>query len=67
MTSSKDIIYTTGAILRPQKVTDMLGNMVWVWTVAEFTDDCFKDGEIFNPPETAENLDELLIDTTIYE
>ncbi len=50
MTDIKDIIHTTGALLRPQKVTDMLGNVIWMWTVVEFTDDSFKDGEVFNPP-----------------
>jgi len=60
MTSSKDIIYTTGALLRPQKVTDSLGNVIWMWVVAEFTDDSFKDGEVYNPTETAENLESLL-------
>jgi hypothetical protein len=59
MRLTKDIIHTTGALLRPQKVTDMLGNVIWMWTVAEFTDDSYKDGEIFNPPETAISYEEL--------
>ena len=63
MTNSKDIIHTTGALLRPQKITDMLGNAVWIWTVVEFTDDSFKDGKVFNPSETAENLDKLFLRT----
>jgi hypothetical protein len=67
MNSTKDIIHTTGALLRPQKVIDMSGNKIWMWTVAEFTDDSFKDGEVFNPPEAAESLNELLIDTTADE
>lgn len=29
MTNSKDIIHTTGALLRPQKIFDMLGNEIW--------------------------------------
>jgi hypothetical protein len=61
MNSTKNIIHTTGALLRPQKVTDMLGNVVWLWTVVEFTDDSYKDGEVFNPPETATNHEELII------
>jgi hypothetical protein len=60
MTSSKNIIYTTGALLYPQQVTDMLGNVIWMWTVAEFTDNSFKEGKVFNPPETAESLDLLI-------
>jgi hypothetical protein len=64
MESNEDLIYTTGALLRPQKVTDKLGNVLWMWTVAEFTEDSFKDGIVFNPAETAESLEALLIDTT---
>lgn len=60
MNSTKNTIHTTGALLQPQKVTDMSGNVIWRWTVAEFTDDSFKDGEVFNPPETANNLHGLL-------
>jgi hypothetical protein len=64
MENAKDTIHTTGALLQPQKVTDMLGNNIWMWTVAEFTDESFKDGEVFNPPETADSLEKLLVDTT---
>ncbi|MDR1878021.1 MAG: hypothetical protein LBQ64_00475, partial [Bacteroidales bacterium] len=62
MTNSKDFIYTTGALLRPQKLTDMFGNVIWMWAVAEFTDDSYKDDNVFNPPETALNLEELVKD-----
>ncbi len=57
---SKDIIHTTGALLRPQRVIDMSGNEIWMWTVVEFTDSSFKDGEEFNPSETAKSLENLL-------
>ena len=57
-------IHTTGAILRPQKIVDVLGNVIWVWTVVEFTGDSYKDSEIYNPKETAESLKELLVNTT---
>lgn len=60
MTNSKEIIHTTGALLRPQRVIDMLGNEIWMWAVVEFTDSSFKNGEEFNPPETAESLENLL-------
>lgn len=60
MTNSKDIIHTTGALLRPQKIFDMLGNEIWSWVVIEFTDESFKDGKIYNPDETAESLENLL-------
>jgi hypothetical protein len=62
MGNFKDFIHTTGALLRPQKVTDMSGKSIWMWTVAEFTDDSYKDGEVFNPPETALSLRELVKD-----
>jgi hypothetical protein len=65
MKSTENIIYTTGALLRPQKITDKLGNEFWTWIVVEFTDDSFKNTEVYNPKETAESLDSLLIDTTI--
>lgn len=67
MTATKNIIHTTGALLRPQKVTDMSGNVIWMWAVVEFTDDSFKDGKVFNPSETAESLEELILDTTTDE
>ncbi|GHT04789.1 hypothetical protein AGMMS49525_11510 [Bacteroidia bacterium] len=57
-----NIIHTTGAMLHPQKVTDMLGNEIWMWVVAEFTDGSYKDGEVFNPPETAISLKKLVKD-----
>jgi hypothetical protein len=67
MKSTKNIIHTTGALLQPQKITDKSGNEIWVWVVSEFTDDSYKDGEVFNPKETAGNLEKLLIDTTEME
>ena len=62
-----NMIHTTGAMLRPQKVTDSLGNVIWMWVVAEFTDDCFKDGYVYNPPETANSFEELMINTEDYD
>ncbi|MDR1810318.1 MAG: hypothetical protein LBR34_07950 [Prevotella sp.] len=55
-----DIIHTTGAFLRPQKHTDMLGNVIWNWVVVEFTDDSYKDGEVYNPVESAYSNAELI-------
>jgi len=52
-------IFTTGAYLKPQKVTDAIGNEKWVWVVAEIIDDSFKVGEVFNPPEIANTHNEL--------
>ena len=48
-------IYTNGAHLVPMKIRD-----TWMWIVAEFEDDCFVDGNMILPKETAETLNELL-------
>ena len=53
-------IFTTGAFLEPIKITDKQGNITWRWVVSEFTNDSFKDGEVYNPQETAMCLDELI-------
>jgi len=53
-------IFTTGAFLQPMKVIDEEGKEYWIWTVSEFVEDSFKDGEIYNPKETAESLEILL-------
>ncbi|VBB45090.1 hypothetical protein TRIP_D300067 [uncultured Paludibacter sp.] len=55
------IIYTTGAFLEPIKIPDKEGNDVWRWVVSEFIDDSFKDGEIFNPLETAQSREILIV------
>jgi len=52
-------IFTTGAYLQPMKVKDVNGNDFWIWTVSEFVDDSFKDGEVYNPKEKAESLEIL--------
>jgi len=61
---NEPIIYTTGAFLKPMKVTDSEGKEIWVWYVSEFNEDSFKDGEIYNPKEFAKSKVELLVDTT---
>jgi hypothetical protein len=58
------MIFTTGAYLQPMKIKDNSGKEHWIWTVSEFVDDSFKNGEIYNPSETAEQLEKLLLDTT---
>ena len=60
----KPMIFTTGAYLLPMKVKHDDGKKYWIWTVSEFIDDSFKDGEVYNPKEIAESLNELLTDTT---
>ena len=57
-------IFTTGSYLQPMKIKDVNGNDFWIWAVSEFIDDSFKNGEVYNPKETAGSLDDLLIDTT---
>ncbi|MDR1553826.1 MAG: hypothetical protein LBS69_10245 [Prevotellaceae bacterium] len=53
-------IFTTGAYLQPMKIQKKDGGEYWVWTVTEFIDDSFKDGKVYNPPEIANTLDDLL-------
>lgn len=57
------MVFTTGAFLRPIKVVQD-GQELWMWTVAEFIDDTFKDGAVFNPPELSETEDALWVDLT---
>ena len=56
----KSIIFTTGAYLQPMPIKDHDGKDLWIWAVADFIDDSFKDGEVFNPKETADSLTCLL-------
>lgn len=53
-------IFTTGAFLKPMKVTDSEGKEIWVWYVSEFIDSSFKDGEEYNPKDNAVSFDELV-------
>jgi hypothetical protein len=57
-------IFTTDAYLQPMKITDKTGKEFWIWTGESFEEDSFKDGKICNPPETAESLEKLLVNTT---
>ena len=56
----KPVIFTTGAHLLPMNVKNEDGKEYWIWAVSEFVDESFKNGEVFNPKETAENLEILL-------
>lgn len=49
-------IYTTGADIAPIRVT-VDGTERWMLTIVNFEDDSFKDGDIFNPPESANTLE----------
>ncbi|PJH75828.1 MAG: hypothetical protein CO064_04590 [Anaerolineae bacterium CG_4_9_14_0_8_um_filter_58_9] len=53
-------VFTTGALLQPLKVVNRDGSEVWFWVVSEFIDDTFRDGQVYNPPETAKSKKELL-------
>ena len=64
MEITKPDIFTTGAFLYPMKIKDSNGGDLWKWVVSEFDGDSFRDGEEFNPPESAETLEELLVNTT---
>lgn len=59
------IIYTTGAFLKPMKVTDSESKEIWLWFVSEFNEDSFKDGDLYNPNEFGTTKEDLLIDTTV--
>ncbi len=61
---SDPIIYTTGAFLKPMKVKDSEGKVIWLWYVSEFNEDSFKDGEVYNPNEFGTTKEELLVNTT---
>ena len=60
----KPEIDTTGAFLHPMKIKNGNGDNIWVWVVADFDGDSFRDGEVFNPSESAKSLKELLVNTT---
>jgi len=61
---AKPEIFTTGAYLSPMKIKDSDGNDYWGWVVTDFDGDSFHEGEVYNPPEYADTLNELLVNTT---
>jgi hypothetical protein len=54
------VIFTTGAFLKPLKMTDKAGKDIWVWFVSEFIDDSFLNGEVYNPPEFGNSKNKLI-------
>ncbi|GMO42555.1 MAG: hypothetical protein Ta2F_18440 [Termitinemataceae bacterium] len=54
-------IFTTGAFLSPLKTENADGNEKWVWTVSEFIDDSFLNGEVYNPLVASDSNDELIM------
>ena len=53
------IIFTTGAFLKPIKLTEH-GRDIWRWVVVSFEDDSYHDGELINPQTAATRADKLL-------
>ncbi|MGL4347616.1 MAG: hypothetical protein ACRCR9_06020 [Chitinophagaceae bacterium] len=41
------------------KIIDSQGKEFWVWTVSEFVDDSFFNGELHNPKSLANTIQEL--------
>lgn len=64
---SEPLIHTTGAFLKPMKVTDSENKEHWVWIVSEFTDDSFLNGEVYNPKEFSKSKKELLENENIQQ
>jgi hypothetical protein len=58
--SDIDKIFATGIFLQPVKCT--INNVEQLrWVAVGFEDDSFYDGEIINPNEYAENVNDLII------
>jgi hypothetical protein len=49
------VIFTNGAFLKSVEIEGQ-----WHWIVTGFEDDSFKNGELFNPPVSAESEEALL-------
>ncbi len=60
--SSKDKIFATGVFLQPVKCKI---NEIeqWRWVAVGFEDDSFFDGEIINPNEYADDVEDLITDS----
>lgn len=54
------VIFTTGAFLRPKKITDSNGYDYWIWEAFEFIYDSYLNGEVFNPQEFGYTKQDLL-------
>jgi hypothetical protein len=54
-------IYTGGAFLTPVTVMNSHGDIVWMWTVSQFEDDTYCNGEICSPVTRSETEDNLLL------
>lgn len=53
-------LYTTGAYIYPAKI-----NGRWMWVVTGFEGaDSYYNGDVFNPPEVADTLEELEVNLT---
>lgn len=57
--SSEDKIFATGVFLQPVKCS-INGIEQWRWVAINFEDDSFFDGEIINPVEYANDINDLI-------
>ena len=57
-------IFTTGAFLQPIRIKDEDDKYFWAWIVESFEDDSYDGEEVFNPPEIASSIEQLLVNTT---
>ncbi len=58
--SDTDKIFATGVFLQPVKCT-INGEEQWRWVAVGFEDDSYFDGEIVDPNEYAEGIEDMLI------
>jgi hypothetical protein len=62
LVSSEDKIFATGVFLQPVKCS-IDGIEQWRWVAVNFEDDSFFDGEIINPIEYANDINDLVINS----
>lgn len=54
-------VFATGCFLIPVEATDPEGNPVWIWAVAGFENDTYKDGVCINPAASAATREGLIL------
>lgn len=61
--SDTDTIFATGVFLQPVKCT--INNIEqWRWVAVDFEDDSFYNGEIINPNEYADSINNMVVADT---
>lgn len=58
----KPIAFTTGALIKPMRVTNNVGEEFWIWRISEFIDDTYHNGDVVLPNEISTSDDEILVD-----